>query len=228
MKVSVVIPVFNERTTIAEVIRRVQALPIDKEILVVDDGSLDGTRDVLSSFDGVEGVRILQTLVNGGKGAAVRMGFSQASGDIVVIQDADLELDPTCLPALCAPLERGEADAVLGSRFLNGRRGPLLSYLANRSLTGLTNALYGSRLTDMETCYKAIRADIIPTLGLRARRFEIEPEIVGALLRGGWRVAELPVSYSPRDRRHGKKLRYRDGLAAAVTLFRGRFFHHSG
>ena len=223
MKASVIVPVYNEAATVGTVIERVRSVALDKEIIVVNDGSTDGTREALERFRGQPDVRIHHSPINLGKGAAVRIGFTMVQGDVVIIQDADLELDPAQYPALMAPIERGEADVVFGSRFLQGRVGNSVSYLGNRGLTLLTNLLFGGHLTDMETCYKVFRASILPTLRLRAMRFDIEPELAASFLRGGWRIVEVPVSYTPRSARQGKKIRWSDGLHAVATLLRIRF-----
>lgn len=223
MKVSVVIPVFNEVRTVGQVIERVRSVPMDKEVIVIDDGSDDGTRDVLGEYADVEGVRVHLAAANRGKGAALRIGFGMVRGDIVLVQDADLEVDPADHPRLCAPIEEDRADVVLGSRFTEGRRGPWLSYAGNRGLTGLTNLLFGAHLSDMETCFKVFRSTILPTLRLRANHFDIEPELVASFLKGGWRLVEVPVSYAPRTVDAGKKLRVRDGLDAVAMLLGCRF-----
>jgi glycosyltransferase involved in cell wall biosynthesis len=222
MKASVLIPVYNEVGTIGAVIEKVRRVPVDKEIVVVDDGSTDGTREALRPFEGAPDVRVHRSPINLGKGASVRIGFTMVRGDVVIIQDADLELDPGQYPELMAPIERDEADVVFGSRFLHGRAGGGVSYLGNRGLTVLTNLLFGGRLTDMETCYKVFRASILPTLKLKALRFEIEPELSASFLLGGWRIAEVPVVYRPRTAREGKKIRWTDGLDAVRTLLRLR------
>jgi glycosyltransferase involved in cell wall biosynthesis len=164
-------------------------------------------------------VRLHHSPVNLGKGASVRIGFKLATGDLVTIQDADLELDPSDFYRLVRPLEEGTADVVYGSRFLSGgRRGLLSFYLANRGLSAFTNLLYRSDLTDIETCYKVLRRDVLAQLDLRASRFELEPEITAQILKRGFRIVEVPISYTPRTQREGKKLSWRDGLSAAYTL----------
>jgi len=223
---SIVVPVFNEEATVGAVIARLLAvdLPLAREILVINDGSTDGTRGVLDALPLVgETLRVVHAPTNGGKGRAIRTGFEQARGTIVAIQDADLELDPAELSALVAPILAGESQAVYGSRFLHGAQGaPLKTVLANRFLTGLTNVLYGSRLTDMETCYKIMRADVARTLQLECNRFDIEPEITAKLLRAGHRIVERPVKFEPRSRAQGKKIGWRDGLQAIAVLLRYR------
>jgi glycosyltransferase involved in cell wall biosynthesis len=220
LKLSIVIPVYNEAGTVAALIEKVRALDLDKEIIAVNDGSTDGTRDALAPFERAgSGVRVHHSPVNLGKGASVRIGFSYASGDIVTIQDADLELDPAEYLKLIVPITSGEADVVYGSRFLDGgRRGSLTFYLANRGLATLTNVLYRARLTDIETCYKVFRRDVLDALTLRAARFEIEPELTAQVLKRGFRIVELPIGYNPRSRAEGKKISWRDGFAAVAML----------
>jgi len=225
VKLSVVIPVFNEARTVAALVEKVRAvkLPLEKEIIIVNDGSSDGTREALAPYEDVPGVRVHHSPVNLGKGASVRIGFSFARGDIVVIQDADLELDPQEYTHLIQPILDGTADVVFGSRFLDaGRRGSLSFYLANRGLAVLTNVLYGARLTDIETCYKVFRGDVLPTLKLRASRFEIEPELTAQVLKRGHRLVELPIGYRPRGHDEGKKISWKDGFAAIYTLVNQR------
>ena len=223
---SIVVPVFNEEATVGAVIARLLSvdLPVAREILVVNDGSTDGTRAVLDALPPAgETLRIVHAPVNGGKGRAIRTGFEQARWTIVAIQDADLELDPAELGGLVAPILAHESIAVYGSRFLRGSQGaPLKTVIANRFLTGLTNVLYGSRLTDMETCYKIMRADVARDLDLECNRFDIEPEITAKLLRAGHRIVERPVRFEPRSRAQGKKIGWRDGLQAIAVLFRYR------
>jgi glycosyltransferase involved in cell wall biosynthesis len=230
VKLSIVIPVYNEAQTVAHVIERVRAVEIgdlEKEIIVVDDGSDDGSNEIIQrerdASDGM--VRTHVSLINLGKGAAVRMGFKVADGDIVIVQDADLELNPAEYPALIAPILAGDADVVYGSRFLGGEHQDIArkTLLANRMLTTLTNVLYGSRLTDMETAYKVFRAGVLDELQLRSVGFEIEPEITAKVLRRGHAIREVPISYSPRTATEGKKIGWRDGLLAVYTLLRCRF-----
>lgn len=226
MKLSIVVPVFNEEKTVAQVIERVRALelPIEKEIIVVNDGSSDGTAESLRPFTNLPDVRVHQSPVNLGKGSSVRIGFSLARGDLIGIQDADLELDPNEYQRLLVPLLDGTTDVVYGSRFLEGgRKGQLPFYLANRGLSVLTNALYGSNLTDIETCYKVFRREVLSALTLRASRFEIEPEVTAQVLKRGFRVVELPIGYNPRSRAQGKKISWRDGFGAIYTLIDQRF-----
>jgi glycosyltransferase involved in cell wall biosynthesis len=224
--VSVIVPVFNEHATVAAVIDRLLTIdfPTDREIIVVNDGSSDGTREVLGRLEGTPRLRVVHAAVNRGKGHAIRLGLDQARGEVIAIQDADLELDPAQLGSLVEPLLRGEAEVVYGSRFL-GRRpdAPWLTLVANRTLTSLTNILYGSSITDMETCYKIMRTTVARGLGLTADRFDIEPEITARLLKAGYRIVELPVTFTPRSRAAGKKIGWRDGIAAVRVLFHHRF-----
>jgi glycosyltransferase involved in cell wall biosynthesis len=225
-RLSIIVPVYNERATIAEVIARLQTidLPLPREIIVVNDGSGDGTRGVLDELARAQpDVRVVHVDVNRGKGHAVRVGLARAEGTVVAIQDADLELDPAQLAGLVAPILSGESRVVYGSRFLHGAAGtPFVSYAANRGLTILTNGLFGSSLTDMETCYKVMRTDVARSLALEADRFDIEPEITAKLLLGGHRIVERPVTFSPRSRAAGKKIGWRDGIAAVQVLIRHR------
>ena len=223
---SIVVPVFNEARTVVEVVERLIAidLPAPREILVVNDGSTDGTREVLDRIPARPELRIIHAASNGGKGSAIRIGFAQAAGTIVAIQDADLELDPAQLAELVRPILSGQTRVVYGSRFLAGRPdAPWLSVLANQALTGVTNVLFGGRLTDMETCYKVMTADIARSLHLECNRFDIEPEISAKLLRAGHQILELPVRFEARSRAQGKKIGWRDGFQAIKVLLRYRF-----
>lgn len=224
---SIVVPVYNEEKTVGAVITALLAidLPVAREVLVVNDGSTDGTRAVLDSLPATCGqLRIVHAPANGGKGSAIRIGFEHARGTIVAIQDADLELNPAELASLVVPIMRGDTPVVYGSRFLRGVPAgvPWASLAANRFLTALTNALYGSRLTDMETCYKVMRTEVARALKLEANRFDIEPEITAKLLRSGHRIVELPVRFEPRSRAQGKKIGWRDGVSAIGVLFKQR------
>jgi len=227
-KLSVVIPVYNERRTLPVVLDRVRRTPFDKEIILVDDGSTDGTRPYLQALEesGDAGVRVFFHEKNRGKGAALRTGFEQVTGDVVIIQDADLEYDPQDYGRLLEPILDGRADVVYGSRFLGGPHRVLFfwHYLANRALTLFSNMLTNLNLSDMETCYKVLRTDVIRNLDLRSDRFTIEPEITVKLARGGYRIYETPISYSGRDYTEGKKITWRDGLPALWALVRHRFF----
>ena len=217
---------FNESGTVSSVIDRLMTieLPADREIVVVNDGSNDGTRAVLERLEGTPRLRILHADRNRGKGHAIRLGLAAVRGDVVAIQDADLELDPAQLAALVRPLLDGQANVVYGSRFLAGTpRAPRLTIVANRALTILTNLLYGSSITDMETCYKIMRTSVARSLDLTADRFDIEPEITARLLMAGHRIVERPVTFNPRSRAAGKKIGWRDGLTAIRVLVHHRF-----
>jgi glycosyltransferase involved in cell wall biosynthesis len=225
-KLSVIVPVFNERNTVVEVVRRMRAveLPdgIEREIIIIDDGSGDGTRDVLRQL-GDSTVRILVHEKNRGKGAAVRTGLALATGDYVLIQDADLEYDPDDWPKLIAPVIRGRASVVYGSRFTGERRNMLLlHWIGNRLLSLVTNVLFNSTLSDMETCYKLVDRKLLVDLGLRSDRFDIEPEITAKILKRGIRIYEVPISYMGREFDEGKKITWRDGFAALWTLVKFR------
>jgi len=220
------VPVYNESGTIGAVIDRLLTidLPLDREIIVVNDGSTDGTREVLDKVaPGCACVSIVHLPANRGKGHAVRVGLSKSRGTITAIQDADLELDPAQLKDLVQPVLDAKADAVYGSRFLKPSfTVPLVTRIGNKTLTWMTNTLFGQSLTDMETCYKIIRGDLARSLDLTADRFDIEPEITVALLRRGHRIVELPVTFSPRSRAAGKKMRWRDGIEAVRMLWKHR------
>jgi glycosyltransferase involved in cell wall biosynthesis len=227
MKISIVIPVYNEAATVNALVEKVRALDVghglEKELLIVNDGSSDGTREALARYENVPGIRVHHSPVNLGKGASLRIGFKFATGDIITIQDADLELDPREFTHLVEPILDGSADVVYGSRFLEGGvKGRLTFYLANRGLAALASVLYGKRLTDIETCYKVFRADVLRSLALRSSRFEIEPEMTAQLLKRGYRVVELPIGYLPRSSAEGKKISWKDGFAAVAMLVRQR------
>lgn len=223
MKLTVIIPAYNEKATIAQIIARVRDVHVDKEIIVVDDGSTDGTREILRTIDATD-VRIFFHERNQGKGAAIRTAVGHAKGDYVIIQDADLEYDPNEYSKLLAPLEQRRADVVYGSRF-RGRleRMSLVQWIGNRVLTALTNVLYGTALSDMETCYKVIPTAIIQTIPLQSRGFEFEPEITAKLLRRGCKILEIPITYRGRDASEGKKIDWRHGVPALKTLIKYRF-----
>ena len=229
-KLSVIIPVYNERTTLREVLARVARAPMAKEVIVVDDGSDDGTRKILERLSEDSGfpdeLRIFFHSRNRGKGAAVRTGMAQARGDWILIQDADLEYDPGDYPQLLAPLLDGRADVVYGSRFLGGagQTRYFQHYLANRFLTFVANLLTNQNLSDMETGYKVFRREVLDGIRLRSNGFEIEPEITVILTRQGHRIHEIPISYNSRSFREGKKITWVDGLKALWALFRYRFF----
>ena len=219
--VSIIIPAYNERETIAEALRRVRAVDCEKEIIVVDDASTDGTREILEQESGILLVRHTD---NQGKGMAIRSALRVATGDVIVVQDADLEYAPADIPRLIAPIARGEARVVYGSRFLNGRpRMRPANYVCNRLLAAAANVLYGARITDEATCYKAFDATLIQSLPLTCRRFEFCPEVTARVRRRGERILEVPVSYDARSEDAGKKIRWWDGVQAFWTLFKHRF-----
>ncbi len=225
MKLSVIIPCYNERETILDILKAVKAVGLASEILIVDDGSSDGTCEILKALPEDPMVRVIFHTHNQGKGAAVRTGFSQAKGDIFLIQDADLEYDPREYPSLLKPIEEGRAKVVYGSRFLGGPRKTMFFWnmVANRSLTLMTNILYNSILSDMETCYKVFKAEVVRNILLRSRRFEFEPEITAKVLKRGYRIYEVPISYNGREWNEGKKIKWTDAPKAAWTLLRYRF-----
>jgi len=228
MKVSIVIPVYNEKATIAEILRRVQAVKLKaaREIIVVDDYSQDGTRELLKRLAHRPGLKVVLHDKNRGKGAALRTGFSQASGDIVLIQDADLEYDPREYPQLLAPILDGRADVVYGSRFLSGPHRVLFFWhsVGNKLLTMFSNMVSNLNLTDMETCYKVMRRSVLEKIELRSERFGFEPEITIKLAKLHCRIYEVPVSYSGRDYSEGKKIGWKDGVAAIYHILRFGLF----
>ncbi len=224
-KLSVIVPVFNERNTVVEIMRRMRAvaLPIEREIILVDDGSSDGTRQVLEQLADST-VRVVKHGENRGKGAAIRTGLEQVTGDLVLIQDADLEYDPEDWPKLLAPIFRGKATVVYGSRFTGERRNMLfLHWMGNRLLSLITNVLYNTTLSDMETCYKLFDRRVFDGITIRSDRFDFEPEITAKILRKGIRIYEVPISYTGREFEEGKKITWRDGFAALYALVKFRF-----
>ncbi|MFO7591597.1 MAG: glycosyltransferase family 2 protein [Acidimicrobiia bacterium] len=224
-KLSVIVPVFNERNTVVEIVRRMRAveLPLALEIILVDDGSDDGTASVLPQLHDST-TRVVQHDVNQGKGAAIRTGLGHVTGDLVLVQDADLEYDPGDWPKLLAPVLRGRAVVVYGSRFTGERRNMMfLHWVGNRFLSLVTNVLYNTTLSDMETCYKLFDRRVLDGLRLRAERFDFEPEVTAKILRQGIRIYEVPISYAGREVDEGKKITWRDGFAALWTLIKYRF-----
>jgi glycosyltransferase involved in cell wall biosynthesis len=223
MKLSILIPVYNERATILEIIQRVQAVPFEKEIIVVDDGSTDGTRELLPPIER-QGVIVLYHERNQGKGAAIVTALQRATGDMIVIQDADLEYDPRDYKQLVEPIIEKRAKVVYGSRFLGPRMAMFFWHmLANKMLTLMTNLLYDAILSDMETGYKAFRADIVKGMQLRSHRFDFEPEVTAKVLKRGIRIFEVPISYYGREYSEGKKIGMKDGFIAIWTLLKYRF-----
>ena len=222
MRLSVIIPIYNERTTIRELLERVESVPIPLEVIVVDDCSSDGTTRILRELEGPNRIFLFHT-ANQGKGAALRTGVARATGDYVVIQDADLEYDPQDYLKLLGPVLDGRAAVVYGSRLQAGRPSMFWRHwLANRFLTALTNVLYGATLTDMETCYKLFRTDVIKNLRIESNRFNVEPEITAKLLRTGVVIHEVPIGYSGRNVSEGKKIGWKDFVSAVWTLVRYR------
>lgn len=225
MKLSVVVPVYNEVDNITEILKRVRLTKAAFEIIVVDDGSQDGSRELLSRLDGKNRVRVLLHDKNRGKGAAVRTGIAAARGDVILIQDADLEYNPRDYPELLQPFEDGIADVVYGSRFLGGPRRVAMFWhmIANQLLTLMTNVLYNTILTDMETGYKVFRRHVAEGMVLRARGFEFEPEFTAKVLKRHYRIFEVPISFNPRDYSQGKKIKLRDAFVAVWSLLKYRF-----
>lgn len=226
MKLSVIMPVYNEAATIAEILARVEAVGLADEIVVVDDGSTDGTRDALQQIAKDDHrIRLILHEHNQGKGAAVRTGIREARGELLLIQDADLEYDPQDYAILLRPIEEGKADVVYGSRFLGAPRRVTMFWhmVANKLLTFMTNLLYNSILTDMETGYKLFRREIIQSIPLSAKRFNIEPEITAKLLKRKVRIFEVPISFNPREYAEGKKIGLKDAFEAVWTLIKYRF-----
>ncbi len=224
MLLSVVIPVYNEAKTVVELVQRVQEAPFDKELIMVDDGSKDGTRDVLREIEAqYDNVRVIFHEANTGKGGALRTGFQHVQGDIVLIQDADLEYNPAEYPALVRPILDGRADVVYGSRFLGEvhRVHLFWHYLGNKFLTLLSNMMTNLNLTDMETCYKVFRTEVLRSIqDLQQNRFGFEPEITAKISRGRWRIYEVPITYQGRDYAEGKKIGWRDGFSAIWCIMK--------
>ncbi len=225
MKLSIIIPVYNEKNSIRNIlglVKNVDIGNISKEIIIVDDFSTDGTRDILKRL---KGYKIAYHKKNQGKGAAIRTGLGHATGDIIIIQDADLEYDPNEYPKLLAPILAGKTKVVYGSRFLNDHKPKYwFNYVGNIALTAATNILYGGSITDMETCYKVFRREVLQNIKLKARRFDFEPEITAKILKQGYKIYEVPIWYQCRDYSEGKKIHWTDGLKAVFYLLRYRFF----
>jgi glycosyltransferase involved in cell wall biosynthesis len=228
MRLSIVMPVYNEEHTLEEIFRRVQATPYDKEIIAVDDASRDNSREILNRLAReYENLRVFFHEKNQGKGAALRTGFAQITGDVVVIQDADLEYDPVDYPALLNPIQKGLADVVYGSRLIGAQPHRVLffwHYMGNRCVTFLSNMFTNLNLSDMEVGYKVFKAEVIKDITIRSSRFGVEPELTAKVAKKGWRVYEVPISYHGRDYSEGKKITWRDGIAAIYHILRFRFF----
>jgi len=225
MQVTVIIPVFNELNTICDVLNRIKEVDVADEIIIVDDGSSDGTRELLVSLEHDPLTRVIYHPQNMGKGSAVRTGIQNASKDIIIIQDADLEYDPGDYPSLIQPILDGKAKVVYGSRFLGTEKRDflLLSKLANKFLTFVTNVLYQQTLTDMETCYKVFRRDVVQDITFHSRRFEFEPEFTAKMLKRHIYIHEIPIRYNSRGFDEGKKIGVKDGIESLWTLFKYRF-----
>jgi len=226
LKLSVVIPVYNEKKTLSELICRVEAVKLEKEIIIVDDASTDGTRDLLKKYEGQERFKVIYQSKNAGKGSALRAGFDKAEGEIIIVQDGDLEYDPKEYPLLIEPILDGRADVVYGSRFLGGTHRVFFfwHYVGNKVLTTLSNMCTNLCLTDMETGYKVFRRAVLDSFILKCNRFGFEPEFTSKVARHAFRVYEVPISYSGRGYEEGKKINWKDGVAALWFIFRFRFF----
>jgi len=228
MKLSIVMPVYNEKDTLEEIFRLLHLTPYDKEIIAVDDASTDGSRELLRRLaEEYDNVKVFYHDRNQGKGAALRTGFAQVTGEVVIIQDADLEYRPADYPALLEPIEQDLADVVYGSRLLGGRPHRVLffwHYLGNRWVTTLSNMFTNLNLSDMEVGYKVFKAEVLKGLRIKSNRFGVEPELTAKVAKGGWRIYEVPIQYHGRDYAHGKKITWRDGIAALFHIIRFRFW----
>jgi glycosyltransferase involved in cell wall biosynthesis len=227
MKLSIVIPIYNEQATLEEIFRLVQAAPYDKEIIAVDDASTDASREILARLvEQHDNVKAFYHQRNQGKGAALRTGFAQVTGDVVIIQDADLEYRPVDYPSLLEPIEQDEADVVYGSRMVGGRPHRVLffwHYMGNRAVTTLSNMFTNLNLSDMEVGYKVFRAEVLKGVQIKSDRFGVEPELTAKIAKKGWRIYEVPIRYHGRDYAAGKKITWRDGIAAIYHIIRFKF-----
>ena len=223
MLLSVIIPVYNEKNTLERIVKKVLDVPVEKEVLIIDDCSTDGTREILKSLHHPH-IRVFYHEVNKGKGAAIRTGISKTRGDIILIQDADLEYDPGDYPALLEPIISGETDVVYGSRLINKQQSAGFIWLyGGKLLTLLTNILYNAHITDEPTCYKVFKADVLKNIELTCMRFEFCPEVTAKIRRKNIRIKEVPIRYYPRSKAEGKKIGFRDGIQAIWILFKYRF-----
>ena len=228
MKLSVIIPVYNEKNTILKIIEKVQNVPIEKEIIIVDDGSTDGTRDILNQKSNIKNqisnLKVILKERNEGKGSAIRRGLEEITWDVVVIQDADLEYEPMDFLKLIKPIEEGKTKVVYGSRVLSrSKKSSLMFYMGGRILSFITNFLYNTRITDEPTCYKMFKAEVIKSINLKCRKFEFCPEITAKVRKKGYKIIEIPINYNPRSIKQGKKIRWKDGLIAVWTLVKYKF-----
>ncbi|MEW6679744.1 MAG: glycosyltransferase family 2 protein [bacterium] len=224
MKLSVIMPVYNEKDTIEKIIKKIEGVNLSKEIIIIDDYSSDGTREIIERIENKNVIKIFQG-ENKGKGSAIRAGLERASGDIIIIQDGDLEYSPEDYYKLVKPIMEGKASVVYGSRVLGKGKFSYLRYaLGGKFLSFLTNILYGSHITDEPTCYKVFKAEVIKSINLKCKRFEFCPEVTAKVLKKGYKILELPISYYPRKIEEGKKINYKDGLKAIWTLIKYRFF----
>ncbi|NQU17548.1 MAG: glycosyltransferase family 2 protein [Candidatus Saganbacteria bacterium] len=225
MKLSIIMPVYNEKMTLSKIVERVMAVDLDKELIIIDDCSTDGTRELFKQYQKDTNIEVILQTNNQGKGAAIRAGIKKATGDYIIIQDADLEYDPNDYLKLINPIIEKKTDVVYGSRFLGDHKfSSITHFWGNKLLTLLTSALYGAKLTDMETCYKLIPAKFMKGLKLNANRFDFEPEITAKILKQGLRIVEVPISYKGREFSEGKKISWKDGFAAIGTLLKYRFY----
>lgn len=227
MLLSIVIPVYNEKSTLLPILQKIDALPEDlnREIILVDDGSNDGTREILKDLEGRTNTKIIYKEKNSGKGDSLKIGFSKSKGDYVIIQDADLEYDPNDYLKLIEAIQQNPKTVVYGSRFLGFYKDMTsLHYYGNKALTIITNILYGVTLTDMETCYKLFPGDFIRSLKLNAKRFEFEPEVTAKILKNGYKIIELPINYYGRSHSEGKKITWKDGFNAIFSLVKYKFY----